>query len=210
MNEIVFNNGVDHPAMTFLHSDRTFQLNLSQGHYFLDRQMLHGYLVRRLDLDGRDVLDEGFSVTGPGKLSLEITLSKDGGRIDGVVIDQDGKAVAGAMVVLVPDSAHRSRLDLFQNVDEEVDDQVWQDPDSLRARASRLVSGSPREKLRVLLRSEDLASKAGESARCRIHFQRPAAAPRVAWEGWGSISRREERRAEARRARRKRLPRYVR
>jgi hypothetical protein len=107
--------------MTFIHPDPTFNfnfnINLSAGNYYLDRRIMPGYIVREVEFEGRDVLEKGFSVLGPGKMSLEIKLSKDGGQIDGVVADKDGKLVPGATAVLVPEASCRSHFDLYQNVE---------------------------------------------------------------------------------------------
>jgi hypothetical protein len=155
-----FDDGSDLRATAFVRDDQTFTLNLSPGHYYLlDRFTQHGYIVRNMELEGRDVLEDGFSIVGPGKLSLEITLSKDGGRVDGVVADKDGKPMPGATVVLVPEAQRRSHGDLFQNAEadqrgqykfeaitpgdykifawHEVEEGIWQDPDFLKIYESK-------------------------------------------------------------------------
>ena len=142
-----------------VHDDQTFSISLPQGHFYLDRQMAHDYVVGSVLLDGRDILDDGLIVAGPGKVSLEITLTKDGGHVDGVVADKDGKPVPGATVVLVPEARRRSHPDLFQNVEADqlgrfkleaippgdyklfawtnVEYGIWRDPDFLPGAESR-------------------------------------------------------------------------
>jgi protocatechuate 3,4-dioxygenase beta subunit len=46
---------------------------------------------------------------------LEIVLGADGGRVNGVVLTDDGAPVKNAVVVLIPDLGHRHETDLFKN-----------------------------------------------------------------------------------------------
>ena len=69
--------------------------------------------MQSVQLEGRDVFEEGLTISGPGQIALEIVLSKDGGHLDGLVADKDGVPVPGATVVLVPDVRLRSHQDLF-------------------------------------------------------------------------------------------------
>jgi hypothetical protein len=60
--------------------------------------------VKAVRYDGRDVKDEGIDfrdgITGP----VEVVLSRTAGDISGVVVDEDGKPVAGATAVLLSKS----------------------------------------------------------------------------------------------------------
>jgi len=153
---IVFDGDGDQVESAYVHNDQTFSVNLARGHYNINRNIMNGYIVHSIQFDGRDIQDEGLTIAGPGKVSLEITLGKDGGRVDGIVADKNGRPVPGATVVLVPEASRRSHSDLFQNVEadqqghykietippgkyqlfawEEDEDNVWMDPDFLITR----------------------------------------------------------------------------
>jgi len=90
---------------------------------------------------------------------LDIVLSDSGGSVEGTVLDSQGQAFAGARVVLAPDEARQSRMDLFKTANsdstghfvmrgvapgsyrlyawESVDEGDYQDPDFLRAFADQ-------------------------------------------------------------------------
>ncbi len=52
-----------------------------------------------------------------GLTSLEIVASAQGSSIEGNVVDDDGKPVAGIPVVCIPDASRRKRRDIFQQVE---------------------------------------------------------------------------------------------
>jgi hypothetical protein len=58
-------------------------------------------VIKSIHVGSTDVLRGGLTVSGAGKISLEIVLAPDGGQIDGVVLDKDDKPMAGATVILV-------------------------------------------------------------------------------------------------------------
>lgn len=75
-----------------------------------------GYYLKSVRLGGSDVLESGLTVSHsqpPGR--LEITVSPDGGRIEGLVTN-DQNPVSGAQVVLVPDPPHRGRAELYSTM----------------------------------------------------------------------------------------------
>ncbi len=74
---------------------------------------LEDYYTKTVIYGGRDVTDSGFSYTG-GAGTLEIVVSAFGARIEGSVVDGDGKPVPGATVVAVPEKSLRDRYDLYQ------------------------------------------------------------------------------------------------
>ena len=104
-------------------------------------------------MEGKDILDEGLTISAPGRVTLTIVVARDGGQIDGAVLDRDGKPVAGATVVLVPEAKKRSRADLFRQFEtdqhgryqikavppgeyklfawDDVEPGIWWDPDFL-------------------------------------------------------------------------------
>jgi hypothetical protein len=49
-----------------------------------------------------DVLSQGLTIAGAGKLRLDLMLSKDSGTVEGTAADSEYKAVAGATVLLAP------------------------------------------------------------------------------------------------------------
>jgi len=100
--------------------DGSFQVkNLSPGEYKVEvwqRGGLPGdYYLKSARLAGNDVLEEGLTVSGPVRGSLELVLSPAGGHIEGTVLTAEGKAFSGARVVLVPEERRRKRTDLFKN-----------------------------------------------------------------------------------------------
>ena len=94
---------------------------------------------------------DGLSLAGPGTIGIEIVIASDGGAIEGVVRDENQQPVS-ATILLAPD--RRSRADLFKSVTsdqngryefaaiapghyklfawEDVEPDVWVDPDFLR------------------------------------------------------------------------------
>lgn len=74
---------------------------------------LEDYYTKAVIYGGRDVTDSGFSYTG-GAGPLEVVISSLGARIEGSVVDSDGKPVSGATIVAVPEKSLRDRYDLYQ------------------------------------------------------------------------------------------------
>jgi protocatechuate 3,4-dioxygenase beta subunit len=62
--------------------------------------------------NGEDVTNSGFDPKSGG--SLAITFNDDGGIVQGAVIAQDGQAIPGGTVVLIPEDTRRQRRDLFR------------------------------------------------------------------------------------------------
>jgi len=72
------------------------------------------YYVKSAKEGGSEVLESGLTISHsqlPAR--LEITLSADGGRIDGSVLRHQSP-VAGALVVLAPNPPHRDREELYK------------------------------------------------------------------------------------------------
>lgn len=76
---------------------------------------MQGCYLKSVMLDGREVVDTGFTVNG--EMVLEVVLSAKGASIEGTVVDGDGKAVGGATVVTMPSTGPRpgraGRMDLY-------------------------------------------------------------------------------------------------
>jgi hypothetical protein len=92
-----------------------FHTALGPGHYTLYWGPSAGYVVRRIQLEGKDITEEGLTISGSAKVQLEIVVAKDGAQIEGTVVDKEEKPVAGATVLLVPEPRLRTRAGLFQD-----------------------------------------------------------------------------------------------
>lgn len=96
-----------------IRKDGTFTLtNVAEGEYFVQIwQLPEGAYLKSVRMGG-DELPEGRLVVGEGQAggNLEIVISAAGGRVEGVVADENGVAVSGALVVLVPESSRRARM----------------------------------------------------------------------------------------------------
>lgn len=97
---------------TKVKEDGAFELsNVPRGNYW---PYVGGappdYYLKEARLGAEDVLQKGLALAG-NQLSepLELTLSSEGARIDGVALKADGQAFTGAVVVLVPEPSLRDR-----------------------------------------------------------------------------------------------------
>jgi len=113
-----------------------------------------GTYVKSVRADGQDVLDTGMYVSPAGvKGAIEVVLSSAGALVDGVVTDENGQAVNGALVGLVPDGDKRRLYRLYTSANTDPSGRFvfrdvppgdfslfawqgapgeWQDPDFLR------------------------------------------------------------------------------
>ncbi len=72
------------------------------------------YFTKTVVVGGRDVSDSGFTVgAGGGVMTMDLTISANGGTIDGTVLDDKGKPAHDVSVVAVPTGARRKRYDLY-------------------------------------------------------------------------------------------------
>ncbi len=62
---------------------------------------------------GRDAGDAGISVTG-GAVALDLVASANGGVVEGVAVDSKGEPVANAVIVAVPESRLRGRVECYR------------------------------------------------------------------------------------------------
>ena len=62
---------------------------------------------------GRDVNDSGINVNG-GTVVLDLVAGTDGGMVQGVINDHQGQPVANAVVVAVPETRMRARMDRYR------------------------------------------------------------------------------------------------
>jgi hypothetical protein len=105
------------PAMSGVNKEGSFELkNVTGGTYHLlvgaKSNNLRDYITKSVYLDGRDVADSGFTVSG--ETSLDVVISQKGATIEGTVVDSKGKPVPHATVLDVPSAERRNRMDLYQ------------------------------------------------------------------------------------------------
>lgn len=72
--------------------------------------------VKMARLGAVDVLNSGLRLDRPPNGQLEIVIGTDSGMADGTVLNEKQEAAANVTVVLVPDPAHRKRMDLYRTV----------------------------------------------------------------------------------------------
>ncbi len=88
--------------------------NVSDDHYRVALWRLPAdYYLKSARMEGNDVLEEGLTVSGPPRDSLELVVSPNGGRIEGAVLKEQ-KPFSGATVALVPEEKRRGRRELYK------------------------------------------------------------------------------------------------
>ena len=75
-------------------------------------EQFQNYYVKSVMIDGREVVDTGFAVSG--EMVLEVVMSAKAASVEGTVVDENGQAVAGATVVSLPSSGVLARPDSYQ------------------------------------------------------------------------------------------------
>ncbi len=162
-NMVSFDDGQGDPEQTMIGAGNSFKSTLPLGRYSVLPLVPGGDLViRSMTAEGKNILEDGLTVSGPGKIALEITFARDGGEVAGVVLDAYDKPVAGATVVLVPQGKLSARVDLFEEGQsdqygrfsmegispgayklyawEDVEPGMWWDPDFLKKYESKAVA----------------------------------------------------------------------
>ena len=71
--------------------------------------------IKAIRLSGRNVLDSTIDFTGGVAGNLDIVLGADSGQAEGLVFDAADQPVSGAIVALVPDTAHRGTRGLYKS-----------------------------------------------------------------------------------------------
>jgi len=109
--------GMGMPTVSGVNIDGAFEMkSVPGGRYQLEvgarSDSLRDYITKSVTLDGRDVVDSGFSVLPD--TNLDVVISAKGASIAGTVVDAKGQPVANATVVDVPSEEHRMRADLYQ------------------------------------------------------------------------------------------------
>jgi Carboxypeptidase regulatory-like domain len=77
---------------------------------------LENAYVKSIRLGNRDILNEGLHLESRPDASLQIVIAMNGGTLDGRALDDNGKPVPNARVVLVPVTSRRQRGDLYKSV----------------------------------------------------------------------------------------------
>ena len=84
----------------FLRRGLNFSLTLQPDRYIVYPDTNDQFFVKSIRSEGRELLEEGLRVSGPGKVNLEITMATDTGAVEATVVDGDDKPSAGATAVL--------------------------------------------------------------------------------------------------------------
>jgi protocatechuate 3,4-dioxygenase beta subunit len=98
-------------------SDGSFEWkDVPPGSYYVqivgDTSANEGWFLKSVTVGGREVSDSGVSVNG-GAVALDLIASATGGSVDGVVLNHKGETVGNAVVVAVPETRMRGRLDRY-------------------------------------------------------------------------------------------------
>ena len=98
-------------------SDGSFTIpDLMPAHYRVGVFGLpEDYYLKSARLGDRDVLESGLDFTAGANGALEVTVSTNGGQIEGVVLNADEQAVSAARVVLVPDEPRRAQSRFYRD-----------------------------------------------------------------------------------------------
>ncbi len=102
---------------TSIKSDATFVIaNVPDGIYRIQLWTLpEDYYLKSARLESEDVLESGLAISRKQPSGwLELVLSANGGRIDGIVM-KDQQPFSGARVVLVPEPAKRGQERLYKD-----------------------------------------------------------------------------------------------
>jgi hypothetical protein len=96
--------------------DGVFSLdNVFPGEYHVTMARLpEGVYLKQARFDTVDVLRQPLVISGRTEASLAITLSANGGQIEGKLMNDESRPVSGSRVVLVPDQ-NRDRASLFKS-----------------------------------------------------------------------------------------------
>ncbi len=110
----------DGPMMARMQADGSFTVaNVEPGNYHVvvtsSSASLRDYIVKEVNVDGKEVGDSGFTTTGSASF-LDIVGSAKGSAIEGTAVDDDGKPIPDMQIVCIPDAARRKRHDIYQQV----------------------------------------------------------------------------------------------
>lgn len=116
--EQYFNGGVG----PVVRPDGTLTIeNLAEGRYRIQTHSMPpgvpaDFYLKDAQANGDSILDKALMiVAGGNQVSLEITMSSAGARVDGTVTDENDLPAAGATVALVPEEARRKLFRLYKD-----------------------------------------------------------------------------------------------
>jgi len=115
-NEEALNAAVHTGDAFHVKSDGSFEWkNIPAGTYSIEAVSSKNaeWIVQSAMLDGRDVSDSEFVVSG-GSLNLGITMTPESASIEGTVVDEKNQLVGGAVVVAVPAARFRKRQSRYE------------------------------------------------------------------------------------------------
>ena len=95
--------------------DGAFTCLLQLGRYEVQAHGGKSLIAKSIRAGDADLPAEGLMISRPGKLAMEVVLSRDGAAMEGVVQDESDKPIPGATVVLIPEAKFRLHHDLYQD-----------------------------------------------------------------------------------------------
>jgi hypothetical protein len=104
-----FSSGIDFSPVAEIAADGTFQwTNVPPGNYSLclggKRNLTTDWFLKSATVGGRTTDLAAISVEG-GEITLDVIASADGGVVEGMVTDLEGRPVADAIIVAAPESS---------------------------------------------------------------------------------------------------------
>ena len=116
--EQYFNGGVG----AVVKPDGTLTIeNLAEGRYRIQTHSMPpgvpaDFYLKDAQANGESILDKALTiVAGGNQVTLEITMSSAGARVDGTVTDENGLPSAGAIVALIPEEGRRKLFRLYKD-----------------------------------------------------------------------------------------------
>ena len=113
LNAVSVGDGFSHTA--HVRADGSFEWkSVPPGNYHVQLAGDGGNLFLKSTLaGGREIGDAGVTVSG-GDVALDLVASNDGGVAEGVITDPKGDPVANAVVVAVPETRLRARVEMYR------------------------------------------------------------------------------------------------
>jgi len=110
--------GENFTNLAHVKGDGSFEWNdIPAGNYYVELIGDRGganedWFLKSVLQSGREANDSGISVSG-GMVTLDVVASESGGVVDGVAANRKGETVANAVVVAVPETRLRGRVDRY-------------------------------------------------------------------------------------------------
>jgi len=101
-------------ASTEVKEDGSFKLtDVQPGRYHVRAIGLDGAYLKAARWGDQDVVETGLDLSAGAGGALDLLMSNKAPQVSGTVQNDDGKHLAGATVVLLPDEQHREQLDRY-------------------------------------------------------------------------------------------------